>query len=92
MISKIILRISFYLCKLKVNINNLNKELYYYVDPTVLRIEKGKNKETYSGYKHHHGIKFQVMINNEIYIKHVSKSYSLSIYDKKLFVNIKNYL
>jgi hypothetical protein len=27
------------------------------------------------------------MINNESYIKHVSKSYSSSIYDKKLFIS-----
>ena len=85
-ISRIILRISSYLSQLKVNINNLGKELYYCVDSTVLRIGKGKNKETYSGYKHHHGVKFQLVINNESYIKHVSKSYSSSIHDKKLFI------
>lgn len=85
-ISRIILRISLYLSKIKVNLNNLGKELYYCVDITVLRIGKGKSKETYSGYKHHHGVKFQVTINNESYIKHVSKSYSSSIHDKKLFL------
>lgn len=56
------------------------------MDSTTLRIGKGKNKETYSGYKHHHGVKFQVVINNESLIKHVSKSYSSSIHDKKLFI------
>jgi hypothetical protein len=87
-ISRIILRISLYLSKLKVNINNLGKEeeIYYCVDSTVLRIGKGKSKETYSGYKHHHGVKFQLVINNENIIKHVSKSYSSSIHDKKLFL------
>ena len=85
-ISRIILRISSYLSQLKVNINNLGKELYYCVDSTVLRIGKGKNKETYSGYKHHHGVKFQVTINDKSMIEHVSKSYSSSIHDKKLFI------
>ncbi len=56
------------------------------MDSTVLRIGKGKNKETYSGYKHHHGVKVQVVINNENIIKHVSKNYSSSIHDKKLFI------
>ena len=57
------------------------------MDSTTLRIGKGKNKETYSGYKHHHGIKFQLVINHKSMIKHVSKSYSSSIHDKKLFIN-----
>ena len=85
-ISRIILRISFYLSQLKVNLSK-EEEIYYCVDSTVLRIGKGKSKETYSGYKHHHGVKFQVVINNESYIKHVSKSYSSSIHDKKLFIS-----
>ena len=86
-ISRIILRISLYLSKIKININNKESNLFYIVDSTVLRIGKGKSKETYSGYKHHHGVKFQVVINNESYIKHVSKSYSSSIHDKKLFIS-----
>lgn len=85
-ISRIIIRISSYLSKLKININNLGKEIYYCVDSTTLRIGKGKSKETYSGYKHHHGVKFQLVINDESIIKHVSKSYSSSIHDKKLFL------
>ncbi len=84
-ISRIIIRISFYLSKLKINLRK-EEEIYCCVDSTVLRIGKGKNKETYSGYKHHHGVKFQVTINNENIIKHVSKSYSSSIHDKKLFI------
>ncbi len=56
------------------------------MDSTVLRIGKGKNNETYSGYKHHHGVKFQVTINDKSMIEHVSKSYSSSIHDKKLFI------
>ena len=86
-ISRIIIRISSYLSNLKVNIKDKNENLFYIVDSTTLRIGKGKNKETYSGYKHYHGIKFQLVINNENIIKHVSKSYSSSIHDKKLFIN-----
>ena len=60
---RIMIIISFYLCQLRVNIKDNIKdkeeEIYYCVDSTVLRIGKGKSKETYSGYKHHHGIKFQ---------------------------------
>ena len=86
-ISRIILRISLYLSKIKININNKESNLFYIVDSTVLRIGKGKNKDTYSGYKHHHGVKFQVTINDKSLIEHVSKSYSSSIHDKKLFIN-----
>ena len=82
-ISRIIIRISLYMTKIKFNI--INKD-YYIVDSTVLRIGKGKNKETYSGYKHHHGIKFQIIVNDKSLIEHVSKSYSSSIHDKKLFL------
>ena len=85
-ISRIILRISLYLSKIKININNKESNLFYIVDSTVLRIGKGKNKDTYSGYKHHHGIKFQLVINDKNLIEHVSKSYSSSIHDKKLFI------
>ena len=85
-ISRIILRISLYLSKIKININNKESNLFYIVDSTVLRIGKGKNKETYSGYKHHHGIKFQITVNDKNLIEHVSKSYSSSIHDKKLFI------
>ncbi len=82
-ISRIIIRISLYLSNIKFNIINND---YYIVDSTVLRIGKGKNKETYSGYKHHHGIKFQIIVNDKSMIEHVSKSYSSSIHDKKLFL------
>ena len=86
-ISRIILRISLYLSKIKININNKESNLFYIVDSTTLRIGKGKNKDTYSGYKHHHGVKFQVTINDKSLIEHVSKSYSSSIHDKKLFIS-----
>ena len=86
-ISRIIIRISLYLSKIKINIKDKKEDLFYCVDSTTLRIGKGKNKETYSGYKHHHGVKFQLVINDENIIKHVSKIYSSSIHDKKLFIN-----
>ena len=50
-ISRIILRISHYLCEIKVNIkdrDNDNDYDYYVVDSTVLRIGKGKNKDQIS--------------------------------------------
>ena len=72
--------------KIKINIKDRDND-YYIVDSTVLRIGQGKNKETYSGYKHHHGIKFQLVINHKSMREHVSKSYSSSIHDKKLFIN-----
>jgi hypothetical protein len=84
-ISRIIIRISLYMTKIKINIKDRDND-YYIVDSTVLRIGKGKNKETYSGYKHHHGIKFQITVNDKSMIEHVSKSYSSSIHDKKLFL------
>ena len=84
-ISRIILRISLSICKIKINIKDRDND-YYIVDSTVLRIGKGKNKETYSDYKHHHGIKFQIIVNDKSLIEHVSKSYSSSIHDKKLFL------
>ncbi len=85
-ISRIIIRISTYLSKVNINIKDKESNLFYIVDSTVLRIGKGKNNETYSGYKHHHGVKFQVTINDKSMIEHVSKSYSSSIHDKKLFI------
>ena len=86
-ISRIIIRISLYMTKIKINIKDKESNLFYIVDSTVLRIGKGKNNETYSGYKHHHGVKFQVTINDKSMIEHVSKSYSSSIHDKKLFIS-----
>ena len=86
-ISRIIIRISTYLSKDNINIKDKESNLFYIVDSTVLRIGKGKNNETYSGYKHHHGVKFQVTINDKSMIEHVSKSYSSSIHDKKLFIS-----
>ena len=43
-ISRIIIRISLYMTKIKINIKDRDND-YYIVDSTVLRIGKGKNKE-----------------------------------------------
>ena len=86
-ISRIINRISLYISKFKLNINQSNKDKYYIVDSTTLRIGKDKSANTYSWYKHHHGIKFQIVINESSQIKSISKSYSSSIHDKKLFLS-----
>jgi len=82
-ISRIINRISLYLAKF--TLLNTEKDEFYIVDSTTIRIGKGKNNKTYSGYKHHHGIKFQVVINDKNYIRAVSKAYPSSIHDKKIF-------
>ena len=58
---------------------------YYVVDTTTIRIGKGKGKETYSGYKNYHGIKYQVMCDNNSKIVEVSRGYEASIHDKKVF-------
>ena len=82
-------------CKSKFNLelNHANIEpQFYIVDSTTLRIGKGKNEDTYSDYKHHHGFKFQVTINNQNLIQHVSKSYASSIHDKNLFLKEYNHL
>ena len=84
-ISRIINRISLYLSKFNLSTNKDNNE-FYIVDSTTLRIGKDKSNNTYSGYKHHHGVKFQVIINDKSMIKAVSKAYPSSIHDKKLFM------
>lgn len=71
---------------IKNNNDQYNSE-FYIVDSTTLRIGKGKNSKTYSGYKHHHGVKFQVIINDKKIIQSVSSSYPGSIHDKKLFLS-----
>jgi len=84
-ISSIINRISLYLARF--TLPNTEEDRFYIVDSTTIRIGKGKNNKTYSGYKHHHGVKFQVVINDKNYIKAVSKAYPSSIHDKKIFLS-----
>lgn len=48
-ISRIVLRISTFIAESKFNIKNNSLE-YYIVDSTTIRIGKGKDKKTYSGY------------------------------------------
>ena len=84
-ISRMINRINLYLSKF--NITHQDDNEFYIVDSTTLRIGKDKSNNTYSGYKHHHGIKFQVIINDKSLIQAVSQSYPSSIHDKKLFLS-----
>ena len=74
---------SLYLSKFNVN-SNIDNE-FYMVDSTTLRIGKDKTKNSYSGYKHHYGVKFQVIVDDKSIIQNISKSYPSSIHDKKLF-------
>ena len=81
-INRIINRISLYISKFNLN-SKLDNE-FYIVDSTTLRIGKDKTKNSYSGYKHHHGVKFQVIVKS--IIQNISKAYPSSIHDKKLFI------
>ena len=86
-ISRIIQRISLYIGNIKLprdNKNELNIE-YYVVDTTTIRIGKGKNKSTYSGYKNYHGIKYQLICDNKSKIINTSQGYEASVHDKKIF-------
>ena len=56
------------------------------VDTTTIRIGKSKNKDTYSGYKNYHGIKYQVICDNETKIREISRGHEASIHDKKIFL------
>ena len=83
-ISRIISRISIHIGNLKLPINNNHLE-YYVVDTTTIRIGKGKNKSTYSGYKNYHGIKYQLICDDKSKIINTSQGYEASIHDKKIF-------
>ena len=81
-ISRYISRIS----KLIASLNlTLNTSSYYIVDTTTLRIAKGKNEHTFSGYKHHHGLKYQCLVNERKEIVSISHGIESSIHDKKIF-------
>lgn len=84
-ISRIINRISSYLSKFNLSLLDKTDE-FYIVDSTIIRIGKGKSSDTYSGYKHHHGVKFQVIINEKSIIRSISKAYPSSMHDKKIFI------
>jgi hypothetical protein len=85
-ISRIIHRITYYLSQFNTsNLSTINNN-FYIVDSTTLRIGKCKNNATYSGYKHHHGVKFQLVINDLNQMMCVSKGYESSHHDKKIFL------
>ena len=84
-ISRIVNRISIHLGNLLLP-NMDTKTNYYVVDTTTIRVGRGKKKETYSGYKNYHGLKYQVICDSESNIIEVSKGYEASIHDKKIFL------
>ncbi len=59
-ISRYIARISNLIASLNLKVNTSS---YYIVDTTTLRIGKDKNEHTFSVYKHHHGLKYQCLVN-----------------------------
>ncbi len=58
---------------------------FYVTDSTTLPIGKGKNNKTFSGYKHHHSVKFQVFVDQNKLIHHVSSIHYAIEHDKNIF-------
>ena len=83
-ISRAITRLVIYMSHIKINHTN-HENTYYIVDSTTVRIGRGKTKKDYSGYKHYHGLKYQVICNDNKEIISVSQGYEASLHDKKLF-------
>jgi len=80
-LSRTINRISHYLEKLKFNLSYGD----VIVDSTIIKIGKGKNTHTYSGYKHYHSIKFQAVVNEKKQFLDLSQDYDGAMHDKTLF-------
>ena len=81
-ISRYVLRIS----KLVSNLNiQLSQGSFYIVDTTTIRIGKDKTAYTFSGYKHHHGLKYQCIINDQKEIVSITDGIESSIHDKHIF-------
>ena len=83
-VSRIILRVSRAIAELNLHINT-KQDKYYIVDSTTIKIGKGSTNKTFTGYKHYHGVKYQVITNDNQDICMVSDVYAASIHDKKLF-------
>ena len=83
-ISRIILRVSKAIADLNIHLKTKDAE-YYIVDSTTIKIGKGSTDKTFTGYKHYHGVKYQVIINDTQDICMVSDVYAASIHDKKIF-------
>lgn len=81
-ISRCILRISQAISSLNIKVA-LSR--VYIVDTTTLRVGKNKTSHTYSGYKHHHGFKYQCIINDAKEIVSISEGLESSIHDKRIF-------
>ena len=63
----------------------LSQGSFYIVDTTTIRIGKGKTAYTFSGYKHHHGLKYQCIINEQKEIVSITNGIESSIHDKRIF-------
>ena len=83
-ISRCIIRISSMISELNFKVENSS---LYIVDTTTIRIGKGKSMHTYSGYKHHHGLKYQCIVNEHNDIVSITSGIESSIHDKKIFEN-----
>ena len=81
-ISRCILRISSMISCFDIKISEGD---LYIVDTTTIRIGRGKTAHTFSGYKHHHGLKYQCIINSHHDIVSISAGIESSIHDKKIF-------
>ena len=84
-ISRAITRMVIYMSHIKIK-PTANSNDYYVVDSTTISIGRGKTKKDYSGYKHYHGLKYQVICDSNKEIISVSKGYESSLHDKKLFL------
>ena len=81
-ISRAVLRMSKIWSALKFPLQGMS----FVVDSTTIAIGKGKNKKTFSGYKHFHGVKFQAVVDNEKRFVCLSEDYDSAIHDKALFL------
>lgn len=57
---------------------------YYLVDTTTVRIKK-RQEQYYSGYKHHRGVKTQVLADEQRRIHHLSIAYPARVHDKVIW-------
>ena len=91
-ISRAITRMIIYMSHIKIKPTNHNSNFngndYYVVDSTTIRIGKEKTPKDYSGYKHYHGLKYQVICNDNKEIISVSQGYESRLHNKKLFLTL----
>ncbi len=85
-INRAINRIIAKLSAFPLQLARLIPDEYYVVDSTTLRIAKGKIVSDYTGYKHYHGVKFQLVINQDNVIVDVVGPFHAAVHDKKIFI------